>query len=120
MDEELERLKRRKLLELQKRIKRSQAQEEKPNPRRLLESYFGYRAMEVYDAAWSQYPQVMPRIEELLVEAISSGKIKQRIDGENLYYFFKSIGIPVRLKTTIKFKEHGELKTLQDKLRERS
>ncbi|MBS7620181.1 double-stranded DNA-binding protein [Candidatus Bathyarchaeota archaeon] len=119
MDEELERLKRRKLLELQKKIEKKQDREEKLNPRRLLESCFGYRAMEVYDAAWSQYPQVMPRIEGLLIEAINSGKIKQRIDGESLYYFFRSIGIPVRLKTTIKFKEHGELKTLQDKLREK-
>ena len=119
MDEELERLKRRKLLELQKRIEKKKDQDEKPNPRRLLESYFGYRAMEVYDAAWSQYPQVMPRIEAILIEAINSGRIKERIDGENLYSFFRSIGLPVRLNTTIKFKEHGELKTLQDKLKEK-
>jgi DNA-binding TFAR19-related protein (PDSD5 family) len=124
MDEELERLKRRKLLELQQRmLKQSQAQEqkqekaEKPDPKKILDSYFGDRAWEVYNAAWAQFPEIMPEIEKLLVEAIATGRIRQKIDGESLYQFFRQVGLPVRLQTTIRFKEHGELKTLEDKIK---
>ena len=91
----------------------------KPSPREILNNYFGDRAWEVYDAAWSQFPQVMPKIEKLLTDAITAGKVKQRIDGESLYHFFREIGLPVHLQTTIRFKEHGELKTLEQKIREK-
>lgn len=124
MDEELERLKRRKLLELQKRMsKQSQEQKlkqeesKKPGVKEVLDSHFGDRAWEVYNAAWAQYPKVMPEIEKLLVEAIAAGRIRQKIDGESLYQFFRQVGLPIRLQTTIRFKEHGELKTLEDKIK---
>jgi DNA-binding TFAR19-related protein (PDSD5 family) len=125
VDEELERLKRRKLLELQQRmLKHSQEKPKKEetkklSPKEVLDGCFGERAWEVYDAAWSQFPQVMPHIEKILVEAITSGRVRQRIDGESLYHFLREIGMPVHLQTTIRFKEHGELKTLEQKIREK-
>lgn len=126
VEDELELLKRKKMLEMQRRMlrqkevqgKEQKAETRKPSPRELLDRHFGDRAWEVYNAAWSQYPQVMPRVERLLVEAIAAGRISQRIEGEGLYYFFREIGIPVRLQTTIRFKEHGEFKTLTQKMKE--
>ena len=121
MDEELERLKRRRLLEMQQRMReqrKPKSEVKKPGPREVLNSYFGDRAWEVYDAAWSQFPQVMPQVEKLLTEAVAAGKIRQRIDGESLFHFFREIGLRVRLQTTVRFKEHGELKTLGQKMRE--
>jgi len=121
VDDELEKLKRRKLLELQRRLLKKPEQAEKredPSPREVLSRYFVGRAWEVYNAARAQFPTVMPQIEKALVEAMRAGRIKGRIDGESLFYFLRQIGLPVRLRTTIRFKEHGELKTLEQKIRE--
>jgi DNA-binding TFAR19-related protein (PDSD5 family) len=120
MDYELEKLKRRKLMELQKRMTPPPGKEggEKHEAKELLTRFFVGRAWEVYRAAWRQYPEVMPKIERALVSAIKAGRVRNKIDGESLYFFFRNIGLRVRLRTTIRIKEHGELKTLQDKLRE--
>jgi len=122
VEDELERLKRRKLQELQRRLlKQRQEPTERPEaltPREVLNRYFYGRAWEVYKAARAQFPTVMPQVEKALVEAMRAGRIRQRIDGESLYHFLRQIGLPVRMRTTIRFKEHGELKTLEQKIRE--
>ena len=123
MDNELERLKQRRLLELQRKLLKKKPVEEEineePKPKDILSRYFSGRAWEVYNAAVSQFPRVIPKIEKVLIEAIQAGKILDRIDGESLFHFFKQIGLSVRLKTSIRFKEHGELKTLEQKIKEK-
>ena len=84
----------------------------------ILDKRFGDRAWEVYNAAAYQYPQVMPQVEQLLVEGIKTGKIMDVIDGAALMGFFRAIGIPVRLQTKIRISEKGELKTLEQKMKE--
>lgn len=120
-DKELERLKRRKRMELQRRLLRSQQEKlEKPaTGGELLDRLFYGRAWEVYRAAKRQYPKAMVEVERALLEAIRAGKIRGRISGEDLYSLFTQLGMRVSLETHIKFKEHGELKTLGQKLRER-
>ncbi len=123
-DDELERLKRRKLLELQRRLmKERQAAEEaekpKPSPDDVFNSCFVGRAWEVLHAARGQFPKVMPQLEAALVEAIKEGKIRQKIDGESLFQFLRQVGLPVRLQTSIRYKEHGELKTIGQRMREK-
>jgi DNA-binding TFAR19-related protein (PDSD5 family) len=131
MDEELERIKQRRLEEMRhrlllKQLKEQQSSEIRPEietPRKLtsheiLDKHFGDRAWEVYNAAKYQYPQVMPQVEQLLVQGIKQGKIRDIIDGAALMGFFRAIGIPVRLKTKIRISEKGELKTLEQKMKE--
>ncbi|MCB2171520.1 double-stranded DNA-binding protein [archaeon] len=129
MDDELERIKQRRLEEMKrqlmlKQIKEKEAAEpepekpKKPTNRDILDSQFGDRAWEVYNAAVYQYPQVMPQVEQILIEGIKTGKIRDIIDGAALMGFFRSIGIPVRLQTTIRISEKGELKTLEQKMKE--
>jgi DNA-binding TFAR19-related protein (PDSD5 family) len=126
MEDELERLKQKRLEELQRQmlLKQIKEQEPKPEPAKestpeeLLGRYFGDRAWEVWNAAKSQYPGVMPQVEKLLVDAIKQGKVKDVIDGAGLMGFFRQIGIPVRLETRIRISEHGELKTLEQKMKE--
>lgn len=121
MDDELEKLKRRKLLELQRRMMRQETEARRPKeqgPREILDRYFVGRAWEVYNAARAQFPTVMPRIEEVLIEAMREGRIREQIDGGSLFSFLRQIGLPVRLRTTIRFEEHGKLKTLEQKIRE--
>jgi DNA-binding TFAR19-related protein (PDSD5 family) len=125
MDEELERLKRRKMRELRRRMIEESAEAveseplEEPTPREILDSRFKGRAWEVYRAAEAQFPAVMPQIERILVESIKQGKIRDRIDGESLFLFLRQVGLPVRLQTHIRYKEHGELKTIGQHLKKK-
>jgi len=128
MDEELERLKQKRLEELRRKMLLNQLKEKEPETEpepakeptneEMLGKYFGNRAWEVWNAAKYQYPQVMPKIEVMLVDAIKQGKIRDYIDGANLMGFFRQVGIPVRLDTKIRVSEHGELKTLEQKIKE--
>jgi DNA-binding TFAR19-related protein (PDSD5 family) len=126
MDEELERIKQRRLEELRRKMLLNQIKENEPEPEpvkeltndELLGRYFRNRAWEVWNTAKRQYPQVMPRVEAMLVDAIKQGKIKDYIDGANLMGFFRQVGLPVRLETRIRVSEHGELKTLEQKIKE--
>ena len=125
VDDELERLKRRRLVELQRRLqKENKAAKEEPKPREkspgeVLSGYLVGRAWEVLQAARAQFPKAMPQVEKALGEAIKAGKIRERIDGESLFQFLRQLGLPVRLQTTIRYKEHGELKTIGQRLKER-
>jgi DNA-binding TFAR19-related protein (PDSD5 family) len=129
MDDELERIKQRRLEEMKRLLLLKQLKEQKPaepepekpkepTNRDILDKYFGDRAWEVYNAAAYQYPQAMPQVEKILVEGMKTGKIKEVIDGAALMGFFRSIGIPVRLQTTIRISEKGELKTLEQKMKD--
>jgi DNA-binding TFAR19-related protein (PDSD5 family) len=129
MDDELERIKQRRLDEMKrqfliKKLKEQKKEESKPEKPKeptnqdILDKYFGERAWEVYNAAIYQYPRVMPQVEKILVEGIKTGKIREIIDGAALMGFFRAIGIPIRLKTKIRISEKGELKTLEQKMKE--
>ena len=125
MDKELERIKRRRMLELQRRmLQEEKAAEEpekpaEPTPREILDGMFSGRAWEVYETAKIQYPTVMPQVEQALVEGIKSGKIRDRIDGESLFVFLRQLGLNVRLNIKIRYKDHGELKTIGQRIKER-
>ena len=125
MDEKLERIKRLRMLELQRRMLQEEKAEEEPEKpaeptsREILDSMFSGRAWEVYETAKIQYPAVMPQVEQALVEGIKSGKIRDRIDGESLFVFLRQLGLNVRLNTKIRYKEHGELKTIGQRIKER-
>jgi DNA-binding TFAR19-related protein (PDSD5 family) len=129
MDDELERIKKRRLEEMRRQLllkklkeeKIEEAKTEKPKEltnRDILDKFFGDRAWEVYNAATYQYPRVLPQVEKILVEGIKTGKIREIIDGAALMGFFRAIGIPIRLKTKIRISEKGELKTLEQKMKE--
>jgi len=108
----------RQLREKQETVKKAQEKNEKISNRELLDKHFGDRAWEVYNAATAQYPQIMPQIEQILVEGIKTGKISNIIDGAALMGFFRTIGLPVRLETKIRISEKGELKSLEEKMKE--
>ncbi len=89
-----------------------------PTNQEILDAMFGNRAWEVYNAAAYQYPQVIRQVEKILVDGIKEGKIADIIDGAALMGFFRQVGLPVRLNTTIRISEKGELKTLEQKMKE--
>jgi DNA-binding TFAR19-related protein (PDSD5 family) len=118
-DTELERLKRQRLAEMQRKLNAKQEQTETRNlePTRLLEKVFVGRAWEVYYAAKRQYPRIAEQIFDELAELIRTGRLRGQITGEQLYGLLRQIGLDVRLETKIQVLEHGELKSIADKFR---
>jgi DNA-binding TFAR19-related protein (PDSD5 family) len=116
------------MLEMQRRMLQEKAKQQpveeketaEPTLEETLNSYLIGRAHEVLTAARSQFPHVIGQVEEVLVDAIKKGSIQNKIDGESLFQFFRQIGLPVRLQTTIRYKDHGELKTISQRLKEKN
>ena len=132
-DPQIELLKRRKLQSLKRRllIEKTEAeiQEEAadapsipspppPQPIEVLQRVFVGRALEVWNAAMAQYPQVTKELEGALVKLINSGRLRNQITGEQLFWFLRRLGVRVRLNTKIRIYESGELKSIADKLRD--
>ena len=117
-DSEIERLRRRKLAQLRKRLQiKKEEKKEKVSKQDLLNRVFVSRAWEVFNATKAQYPHVAKRLGDVLARLVSSGRIKQ-VSGQELYYLLRRMGLRVKLKTTIRIKEHGKLKSIEDKMKE--
>lgn len=117
-DDELEALKRKRLLELQRRMALCSQEKEAPiDVHKVLDSVFRGRAWEVFNEANSQYPDEMAEIEHTLVSLVSEGKLKE-IDGEQLFALLKNVGLDVRLNSKIKVISHGKTQSLSEKIKE--
>ena len=126
-DSELERLKAKRLAEMQKNISSKQEFEKaksktKPpeNPRNLLVNKLGFRGLEVLENAESQFPNETKIIVEKLSELIQTGEINETIDGGKLLTLFRSVGLNVRMATKINVEKDGKFVSLSDKLRSQS
>ena len=122
-DLELELIKRRKLLELQKKLLlqkvASKEREEKPeDPIEFLRARLVDRGEEVLDAALRQFPEAAKFVARQLMMLYKMGKLKGTIDGVTLYSLFHRLGIPVRLETKIRIVKDGKVMSLAEKLRE--
>ena len=124
-DEELERLKAKRLAEMQKNISTKQEQEtqqkqnetpEKPSNREILLKRLGYRGLEVLENAESQYPNETKIVVDKLGELLASGEINEEIDGGKLLVLFRSVGLNIRMQTKINVEQDGKFVSLSDKL----
>ena len=126
-DKDLERLKAKRLAEMrnnissqreQKKVIASQKeqQDKKPSPREIVVKRLGYRGMEVLQNAEYQFPKETEIIVLKLSELISSGDIKEVLDGGNLLALFRAVGINIRMKTKINVEKDGKFVSISDKL----
>ena len=126
-DNELEKLKAKRLAEMeknlssqrqQKEFQSSQEEEKKNQPthREIVVKRLGYRGLEVLQNAEYQFPKETEIILLKLSELISSGDINEVLDGGNLLALFRSVGINVRMKTKINVEKDGKFVSLSDKL----
>ena len=127
-DKDLERLKEKRLAEMQKNLSYQQKQEKiallqkkqkdnKPSSREIVIKQLGYRGLEVLQNAEHQFPKETQIVVLKLSELILSGDITEVLDGGNLLTLFRSIGINVRMKTKIKVEDDGKFVSLSDKLK---
>lgn len=127
-DSELEKLKAKRLAEMQKNIS-SQEKSEQPteassepmkekseNPRDSLVSKLGFRGIEVLENAEFQFPNETKMIIVKLSELIKTGEINEIIDGGQLLSLFRSIGLNIRMETKISVEKDGKFVSLSDKL----
>ncbi|MFB5624122.1 MAG: DNA-binding protein [Nitrosopumilus sp.] len=127
-DSELERLKAKRLAEMQKNISTKEIEshlepkKEKvsENPRDSLIKILGYRGLEVLENAESQFPSETKMIVEKLSELIKTGEINESIDGGKLLTLFRSVGLNIRMATKINVEQDGKFVSLSDKLSSQS
>ena len=126
-DKDLERLKEKRLAEMQKNLSSQQRQEKiaslkeeqkdnKPSSREIVIKQLGYRGLEVLQNAEHQFPKETQIVLLKLSELISSGDIAEILDGGNLLALLRSIGINVQMKTKINVEKDGKFVSLSDKL----
>jgi DNA-binding TFAR19-related protein (PDSD5 family) len=124
-DSELERLKLRRMQEMQRRLReqeqtKAKAPDQKqPRPRDVLKTILIGRAWEVLNAAAAQFPDPTRALEAELARLVREGRLKGPVTAEQLMWLFRSLGLDVRLETTIQVLESGEMKSLADKFRGR-
>ena len=126
-DSELERLKAKRLAEMQKNLSRQNTPrqpdakpKENKTPREVLISQLGYRGFEVLQNAESQFPIETKTIVEKLAELIQTGEINEVIDGGKLLLLFRSVGLNIRMQTKINVEQDGKFVSLSDKLSQHS
>jgi len=122
-DNELAAIRRKKIMEMMRLLKKREEEKEKRgemDPQKVLDKFLVGRAWEVLNAARAQYPQAAKYVESLLLRLIMEGKIRSKISGEDLYWLFRRLGVRVRLKTSIRILEHGKLKSLGEKIKEQN
>jgi len=123
-DPELEKLKAKRLAEMQRNIS-SQKQtpsleeseeKETKSPREVVVNYLGFRGVEVLENAETQFPKDTKSIVEQLAKLIESGELDEKMDGGQLLAVFRSIGLRVRMNTTINIEQDGKFVSLSEKL----
>ncbi|MSV26600.1 MAG: double-stranded DNA-binding protein [Nitrosarchaeum sp.] len=124
-DSELERLKAKRLAEMQQNISTRQEIEKTPDnlkpketkhPRDILIEHLGFRGLEVLQNAELQFQNDTKMVVEKLAQLITSGEITEIIDGGKLLMLFRSIGLNIRMETKINIKKDGKFVSLSDKL----
>jgi len=78
------------------------------------------RGDEVLNLAYMQYPAQTEAIVTRIAELMQSGEITSRISGGELLALFRSVGLNVRVKTTIKVEDKGKLISFSDKLKQQN
>ncbi len=89
---------------------------ETKSPREIVVDYLGFRGTEVLENAESQFPKETKSIVDQLSKLIESGELDEKLDGGQLLTVFRSVGLRVRMKTTINVEQDGKFVSLSEKL----
>jgi DNA-binding TFAR19-related protein (PDSD5 family) len=90
----------------------------KRTSREIISDYLYDRGEEVLRLAESQFPIQTKSLINEIAELIRIGEINQRISGGELLALLRSVGLNIRVNTSIKIEDHGKLVSLSDKLKQ--
>ncbi|HEY6657458.1 MAG TPA: DNA-binding protein [Nitrososphaeraceae archaeon] len=113
MKEIMQRMMKQKKESIEKEIKKRE-----PSEREILLSHLYDRGDEVLNLAESQFPSETRAIINRIVELINSGEINRKISGGELLSLFRTIGMNIKINTTIKIEEHGKYMSFAEKLKQ--
>ncbi len=123
-DPDIEMIKARKLREMKEKAAamertKSGVPEKKDKPaKETVMAYLYDRGDEVLNAAYAQYPAQTEAIVAKVAELIKSGELKEKISGGELLSLFRSVGLRVRIDTSIRIEQDGKLVSFSDKLKQ--
>lgn len=127
MSSELDLQRQKRALELRRKMLQSQqkpavTQPPKPpeSPRDTVRKILAGRGAEVMETARRYYPAEIERLESSIAALVAEGRLKGPISGEELYAFLRRLGLSFSMDVKIRIKEHGELKSIEEKLRQSS
>jgi len=100
------------------KIKESKSDVKKVDDKELLLKYLYDRGDEVLELAESQYPVQAKLVVNRIVELIKSRDIDSLISGGELLAIFRSVGLRIRVDTSIRIQEHGKFISMGEKLKE--
>jgi DNA-binding TFAR19-related protein (PDSD5 family) len=102
-------------------MEKAKVSSQQPRPkssREIVSAYLYDRADEVLDLAYGQYPVQTEAIVTRIARLILSGEITSRISGGELLMLFRSVGLNIRVNTTIKVEDDGKLISFSEKLKQ--
>jgi DNA-binding TFAR19-related protein (PDSD5 family) len=123
-DSELERLKAKRLAEMQQNISSLKQtppdvepeKKETKNPRDSVVEFLGFRGVEVLENTEHQFPNEAKSIIIQLAQLIKTGELNEKMDGGQLLSLLRSIGLPVRMNTKINVEQDGKFVSLSEKI----
>jgi len=127
MSSDLDLQRQKRALELRRKMLQSQekpAAAQPPKPPEsacdIVRKILAGRGAEVMETARRYYPAEIERLESSIAALVAEGRLKGPISGEELYAFLKRLGLAFSMDVKIRIKEHGELKSIEEKLRQPS
>lgn len=126
MSSELELARQRRALELKRKLLESQAKTQAPppkpieSPKEIVRRILADRGPEVLETARRYYPAEIDRLEAGIAAAVTQGRLKGPVSGEELYSFLRRLGLVFSMDVKIRIKEHGQLKSIEEKFRSSS
>jgi DNA-binding TFAR19-related protein (PDSD5 family) len=126
-DPDIELIKARKLKELREKaaaMEKAKASHQQPLPskssREIVSGYLYDRGDKVLDLAYLQYPVQTEAIVTRIAQLILAGEITSKISGGELLALFRSIGLNIRVNTTIKVEDNGKFISFSEKLKQQN
>ena len=111
---------RRKMLQSQEKPAAAQPPKPPESARDIVRKILAGRGAEVMETARRYYHAEIERLESSIAALVAEGRLKGPISGEELYAFLKRLGLAFSMDVKIRIKEHGELKSIEEKLRQPS
>jgi DNA-binding TFAR19-related protein (PDSD5 family) len=97
---------------------RDNQQQQPRSSREIVSAYLYDRADQVLDLAYGQYPSQTEAIVARIARLILAGEITSRISGGELLALFRTVGLNIRVNTTIKVEDKGKLISFSEKLKQ--
>jgi len=118
-EEEL--LKRRLMVEMQRKLlaRQLRREPEKPDYVAVFMKHLSEDGKRMFDKAKEQYPDIARKVAEALGKLYYEGRLKGVMDAEAIYGLFEEIGYPIRIETRIVYKKKGEVKSISELLKEK-